>query len=133
MLERIKKLAASRRDFAFETTMASRSFAPFLRRCRKEGYEVRLVFLWLKSIRLAESRVAKRVRGGGHNIPKEVIGRRYRTGVRNFLHLYVPIADQWVVYDNSGSEPRLIARSVDRGRMELLESETWRKILKVGA
>jgi len=70
MLETIHELAAAKRDFAFETTMASRSFVPFLKRCRSEGYEVRLVFLWLHSARLAQSRVAKRVRSGGHVFPR---------------------------------------------------------------
>jgi predicted ABC-type ATPase len=131
MLDTIHELAAAKRDFAFETTMASRTFVPFLKRCRSEGYEVRLVFLWLNSARLAQSRVAKRVRSGGHDIPKEVIKRRYRAGIGNFLHLYVPQADQWAVYDNSGRHPRPIARSIAPGKMQLLQPEIWRKLLTI--
>jgi predicted ABC-type ATPase len=131
MLDAIHELAASRRSFAFETTMASRSFVPFLRRCRASGYEVRLVFLWLKSVRLARSRVAKRVRSGGHDIPMDVIKRRYRVGTHNFLHLYVPLADQWAAYDNSGRKPTLVARSTAPGKMELLQPEVWHKLLNV--
>jgi predicted ABC-type ATPase len=131
MLEAIHELAAAGRDFAFETTMASRSFVPFLKRCRSKGYEVRLIFLWLNSVNLARGRVAKRVRSGGHDIPKDVIKRRYRAGIRNFLQLYVPEADQWAVYDNSGRQPSLVARSTAPGKMELLQAETWRKILDI--
>ena len=129
MLEEIHKLAEARLNFAFETTMASRSFVSFLRQCKLNGYDVRLVFLWLSSVRLAQSRVADRVRSGGHNIPKEVIKRRYRAGIRNFLRLYAPHADQWVVYDNSGDDPNLVVRSMADGKLELHDPTVWRKIL----
>jgi predicted ABC-type ATPase len=129
MLDKIHSLAATKRDFAFETTMASRSFVPFLKQCRLKGYEVRLVFLWLSSVRLAQSRVAERVQSGGHGIPKEVIERRYRSGIKNFVHLYLPQADQWWVYDNSGDLPEMVAQSTERGKMELRSPDIWRRIL----
>ena len=128
MLETIHQLAAKRKDFAFETTMASRAFAPFLRRCRDQGYEINLMFLWLRSVSLAERRVAKRVRAGGHGIPLAVIRRRYRTGLRNFLALYIPLADNWYVYDNSGERTKPIARMISGGRIELHDVSTWRTI-----
>jgi predicted ABC-type ATPase len=128
MLDRIHELAKARRDFAFETTVASRSFVPFLKRSKAEDYEIRLVFLWLRSVRLAQSRVAKRVLGGGHDIAKKVIKHRYRTGIQNFLRLYVPQADQWVLYDNSGDWPKLAVRCTADGKMELREPGTWRNI-----
>jgi predicted ABC-type ATPase len=128
MLEVIHDLAARRKDFAFETTMASRTFAPFLRRCRARGYEINLLFLWLNSIALAERRVAKRVRGGGHGIPRKVIRRRYGAGIRNFLKLYVPLADNWFVYDNSGRHPGLVAQSEAGGKIRLHDAKIWGKI-----
>lgn len=73
--------------------------------------------------------IADRVRRGGHNIPKEVIKRRYRAGVRNFLRLYVPHADQWLVYDNFGDDPNLVVRSMADGKLELHDPTAWRKIL----
>jgi predicted ABC-type ATPase len=128
MLESIHGLADRRKDFAFETTMASRSFAPFLRRCRDRGYEINLLFLWLRSVALAQRRVAKRVRGGGHGIPNDVVRRRYQAGIRNFLRLYVPLADNWYVYDNSGPKTRPVARSVSGGKIQLHDAQTWRRI-----
>jgi len=109
MLERIHYLAKKRVDFAFETTLASRTFAPWITDLRKIGYAFHLVFLWLPNEDFAVARVAERVRMGGHNVPKETIQRRYHAGLRNFFRLYDHLADTWFLYDNSGSEPRLIA------------------------
>jgi predicted ABC-type ATPase len=81
MLARIRQLAAARADLTFETTLASRSFAPWLARLRGDGYRVHLLFLWLGSADLAVSRVAERVRLGGHDVPEAVVRRRYRAGL----------------------------------------------------
>jgi predicted ABC-type ATPase len=131
MLETIHDLADRQKDFAFETTMASRSFAPFLQRCRDQGYEINLLFLWLRSVALAQRRVAKRVRGGGHGIPNDVVRRRYQAGIRNFLKLYVPLADSWFVFDNSGRRPKRIAESISSGKILLHEDQIWRRILTI--
>src|SRR5579872_2516519 len=40
MLTRLHALAAARVSFAFETTLASRNFAPWLRTLRAQGYRV---------------------------------------------------------------------------------------------
>ena len=77
MLTRLSELAGGRGSFAFETTLASRTFAPWLRDLRASGYDVQLVFLWLPSADFAIERVADRVRSGGHNVPEETIRRRY--------------------------------------------------------
>ncbi len=130
MLDTIHGLADRRRDFAFETTMASRTFAPFLRRCRDRGYEINLLFLWLGSMALAQRRVAKRVRAGGHGIPAAVVRRRYQAGVRNFVRLYIPLANNWYVYDNSGPRTRPVARSVAGGKIQLHDERIWRRIQK---
>lgn len=131
MLEAIHNLAAQRKDFAFETTMASRTFALFLRRCRAQGYEINLLFLWLGSVALAKRRVAKRVRGGGHGIPQDVIRRRYRSGVRNFLKLYLPLADNWFAYDNSGRQPEKVAECRTDGKIRLNDAKIWGRICRL--
>jgi predicted ABC-type ATPase len=128
MLESIHNLADRRKDFAFETTMASRSFAPFLQRCRDRGYEINLLFLWLRSVTLAKTRVANRVRAGGHGIPGDVVRRRYRAGIRNFLKLYTPLADNWYVFDNSGDRAKPIAALTSREKFKLHDAQIWRRI-----
>jgi predicted ABC-type ATPase len=115
MLGRVRELARQRVNFAFETTLASRTFAPWLQELRDGGYAFHLVFLWLPSADVAAARVADRVRSGGHSIPLETIQRRYHGGVRNFFRLYRPISTTWVMYDSSHPAPRLIAEG-EHGR-----------------
>ncbi len=87
MLSRLDELAAQRADFAFETTLASRAFAPWLARRILDGYEFHLCFVWLPSAEMAITRVAARVKAGGHDIPAESIRRRYARGIRNLFEL----------------------------------------------
>lgn len=103
MVARLRDLAKHRKNFAFETTLASRSHASWIKRLRESGYKFHLVFLWLSSIELAIRRVEERVRSGGHSVPDEVIRRRYARGLTNLFNLYQPLADTWAAYDNSGS------------------------------
>jgi len=104
MLSRLRELAAHRADFAFETTLASRSFAPWIEELKALDYHFHLVFLWLSSPDLAVARVADRVRMGGHNVPEAVVRRRYRAGLRNFFSRYRPLATTWEMVDNSGGK-----------------------------
>jgi predicted ABC-type ATPase len=98
MLERIRELLKSRQNFAFETTCASRTHLPMLQRCKADGWRVTLVYLWLPSPQAALDRVARRVREGGHDIPGDVVVRRYWAGLFNFRLLYLPLADVAVIY-----------------------------------
>jgi predicted ABC-type ATPase len=126
MIRRLRELARRGQDFAFETTLASRHFAPWLRGLRRSGYAVRLVFLWLPGEDLAVRRVAERVRTGGHGIPEETIRRRYRAGLRNLFALYQPICVEWRAFDNSQvSGPRLVARGAGIRTNEVVDPETW--------
>jgi predicted ABC-type ATPase len=101
MLQRIHELARQRVSFAFEATLAGRSFAPWLADLVRTGYHFHLVFLWLPSADLAVARVADRARLGGHNIPEATVRRRYAAGLRNFFGLYQPISTTWGMHDNS--------------------------------
>lgn len=109
MLEHIKDLAARRRSFAIETTLAARTYAGWLESLRASGYVVHLFYFWLDSPEAAINRVADRVRRGGHFIPDDIIRRRYSRSVNNFLRLYRPVVATWQVYDNTTDRPRLIA------------------------
>ena len=101
MLTRIRYLASQRENFAFETTLASRTFAPWLAKLKAEGYLFHLIFLLLDNADLAVSRVEERVRMGGHFVPEETVRRRYVSGLKNFFILYKKLADSWQMYDNS--------------------------------
>jgi predicted ABC-type ATPase len=127
MLLRMRELAEKRADFAFETTLATRSFAPWLASLTNTGYLVHVVFLWLSSPELAVLRVRERVRAGGHDVPEETIRRRYYRGLRNFFELYRPLAAGWYLYDNSTPVgPRLIARGGHDATEEILDEACWK-------
>jgi predicted ABC-type ATPase len=116
MLERLHALAAERTDFAFETTLAARSLAGWLRSLRETGYFVHLAYFWLNNPDLAVARVRQRVLQGGHNIPEATIRQRYTRSLQNFFSLYRPVVSFWDFYDNTvSSQPILIARGTDGG------------------
>jgi predicted ABC-type ATPase len=132
MLERVRELAAEGKDFAFETTLASRSFAPWIAKLRNEqGYVFRLNYLWIPGPELSIGRIKGRVRDGGHFVPDDVVRRRYAGGLRNFFELYQPIADIWRVFDNSERgerEMRLVAYGESNSRVEVYDDHTWERI-----
>jgi predicted ABC-type ATPase len=109
MLELIAEHVARGESFAFETTLAGRNFARAIDQWRSVGYRVSLIFLALPSAELAIERVAERVRQGGHSVPDEVVRRRFRRGRDHFEALYKPLVDAWMLYDNAGEAPILIA------------------------
>lgn len=109
MLERINALLIEQADFAFETTLSTRSYVSLIKKAKDRGYSITLVFFWLNSPELAIQRVAERVLHGGHNIPTEVIVRRYHRGISNLFQLFIPECDLWMVIDNSTNEMKTIA------------------------
>lgn len=125
MLQRISELGRQRVSFAFETTLASRVFVPHIESLKESVYDFHLVFLWLPSPEVAIARVAERVSGGGHGIPTETIRRRYRRGIGNFFQLYQPLASTWRLYDNSRSEPALIASGVGAHTSWVVNEPLW--------
>jgi predicted ABC-type ATPase len=128
MLRRLAELAREQQSFAFETTLASRSFAPFLRRLKESGYRVHVIYVWLRSPELAVQRVRERVSQGGHSVPESVVRRRYGRGLANFLRIYRPVADSWVLCDNSGDGPVVVARGIRGVVTEVLLQERYDEI-----
>jgi predicted ABC-type ATPase len=108
MLQRIREEVAKGDSFAFETTLANRSYAHSIRAWQAAGYHVALWFLALPSVEAALARVAQRVLQGGHHIPDEVVQRRFMAGRANFEGLYKEQVDAWVLYDNSEAVPVLL-------------------------
>lgn len=110
MLQRIEDLLAKDETFSIETTLATKSYINLVRRAQAQGYQVNILFFWLRTSELALQRVAERVANGGHNIPEDIIKRRYVAGIRNLFQLFIPEVDFWDIYDNS-AKPRVeIAR-----------------------
>jgi len=110
MLQRIKSLITKGQDFAFETTLATKSYKNFVTDAQANGYSVTLIFFYLNSQDLAVKRVETRVKEGGHDIPENVIRRRYENGLNNFFNIYSSIVDEWMFIENSGEPYKLIAQ-----------------------
>jgi predicted ABC-type ATPase len=127
MLERLRELRTSGQDFAFETTLASRSFALFLREAKTSGYRVLLYYITLPSPELAVERVALRVRQGGHHIPTPDVIRRFERSLFNFHTLYRPLVDRWEVLDNSTGRLEPIASGTAK-RAQIQDRAKWQQL-----
>lgn len=131
MLRRIKELLFQKKDFAFETTLSTRSFVGLIKQAKELGYRINLIYLWLDSVQLAIERVKMRVSEGGHNIPTETIIRRYFAGLNNFINLYRDKVDYWMLINNSKTEPELIAEGKLELPNQIHNNETWNLINKL--
>ena len=101
MLTHLKALTAAKQDFAFESTLSSRSFAPFLLQLKAQGYQVAIYYFSLSNALLAVRRVKLRVAMGGHDALADTVRRRFGRSLNNFNSRYLPLADRWAVFDNS--------------------------------
>jgi predicted ABC-type ATPase len=133
MLARLRELGAHRASFGFETTLAGRTYLPFLRDLKRAGYVVELYYFWLRSPDLAVGRVRERVRRGGHNIPEATVRQRYGRSLRNFWQAYRREADSWFVYDNSGPATRLLAAGSREETPEVGDDSRWQEFRKAVA
>lgn len=129
MLDRIEALVNSEADFAFETTLSSHSPLSIIKNAQAKGYVVTLMFFYLRSSELAKSRVRTRVNEGGHNIPDDVIVRRYVRGLVNFFDLYRSQVNDWVFVENSGRPYRIIATG-QNGRDIIQMHDIWSILLE---
>jgi len=126
MLNRLHELARHGKSFAFEKTLATRSYAAWIEELRREGYNFQLIFLWLRSPKLAVQRVHERVLSGGHDVSESVVIRRYARGLKNFREIYQPLADVWSLFDNSDSaEPTLVASGGRDRQIEIRQMDAW--------
>lgn len=130
MLQRIHQLIQEQADFAFETTLSTRSYVSLIHEAQQQGYEIALLFFWLESPELALQRVAERVSKGGHNIPAEIIKRRFYRGLQNLFTLYIPLCHSWVVVDGRNLVQEVIAEGKKEGEKSIINSEIWETVLQ---
>ena len=130
MLNRISELFSSQVDFAFETTLATKSYKQKILDARKNGYNITLLFFWLKNTELAKERVKTRVLEGGHNIKTEIIERRYLNGIINLFDIYLPIVDQALLFDNSEGKHILIAEKSINEDLNVINNEKFNELKK---
>lgn len=129
MIERVLQLMKDGHDFAFETTLATRSYIKLIRKAQSVGYFVTLLFFSLPTPEQAVQRVARRVSQGGHNIPQDVIYRRYEAGLKNLFQLYMPVVDFWSLYDNNTCPTMRIASGWRKGeRLEVTDRTRFEEL-----
>jgi len=128
-LQRLTELADARRDMAFETTLSSRLLLPRIRSMQAAGYLFHLFFFWLPNADMAVKRVAFRVAGGGHNIPEDVIRRRYERGLENFFSYYLLAADSWVLMNNTARPGRRIASRDVGDALSVEDNDLWNQLV----
>lgn len=129
MLQRINSLMESGENFAFETTLSSKSFVTFIHKAKDKGYETILLFFYLNSSEIAIKRVKTRVSEGGHNIPEDVIRRRYKNGLVNFFKLYKPIFDRWI-FVNNAKKPFFLISEFSGEEVTVYSKAIWKKIIE---
>lgn len=125
MIDRVIYLLKEGETFAFETTLSTRSYVNLIKKAQKRGYFVTLLFFSLSTPEQAVQRVAKRVTQGGHNIPTDVVYRRFESGLSNLFNLYMPIVDYWALYDNSNIPTQHIASGELGKEPVILEAEKF--------
>jgi predicted ABC-type ATPase len=131
MLKRLRQLGDAGVDFAFESTLSSRTFAPFLRKLKAQGYQVVIYYFSLANATLAVNRVKIRVIQGGHDVPADVVRRRFGRSLSNFFTIYAPLANQWALFDNSSSPQALPVAAQMADELIITEAKTWQKLQKL--
>lgn len=128
MLKRLHDLAASKVEFAFESTLSSRSFAVFLKKLKLAGYKVIIFYFSLTDARLAYRRVRHRVKLGGHDIPQKTITRRYYRSLKNLFTLYLQLANEWTVLDNSTGKIAKVIAWYSEQKLHIERPKIWKRI-----
>ncbi len=128
MIMKIRYLLRKQKDFAVETTLATRTLLKTVKMAQDAGYTVTLLYFWLNSPELAIERVRARGEAGGHNIPEETIRRRYNVGIYYFFKSYSPVCERWILADNSQIPFRVIADGSKTDIINIKDEETYRKI-----
>lgn len=99
-LAEVHEYIRRRESFAFETTLSGRSYLRMIRQLVSDGWIVQMFYLWLPSVEACLQRVAERVKHGGHNIPADVIKRRYFRSVRNVMFEYAAACNSCICLAN---------------------------------
>ena len=128
MLNRINELLNGAESFAFETTLATKSYKNKIKEAKQKGFNVTLLFFWLQNVELAKERVKIRVTEGGHDIETNVIERRYKNGIKNLFNIYLPITDGALIFDNSLGKHELLAEKTVDGKLAIINKAKFKQL-----
>ena len=130
VLEQINEFAESGVDFGFETTLSGKSYANILKKLKVREYKLHLFFLWIPNSQLAIARIKERTLRGGHDVPSKDVRRRFTRSMVNLFRLYQPLLDSWMIFNNSGIIPVIIAKNID-GNLIVSDEQLFNKIIKM--
>jgi predicted ABC-type ATPase len=128
VLAEFRRFAERGEDFGFETTLSGRTYFRNLAELKSRGYRLHIFFLLLANADVAVSRIRGRVLKGGHNVPEADVRRRFERSLRNFIHLYRPIGDSWMLFDSMLSPPAMLARG-EGGRLEVIDETSYNGVV----
>ncbi|TKJ37879.1 MAG: Zeta toxin family protein [Planctomycetes bacterium B3_Pla] len=129
VLEQIHQFADKGVDFAFETTLSGQLYVNLFKSLKEKGYKIHLFFLWIPDTDLAISRIKSRVAQGGHDVPVQDVLRRFSRSISNFFKLYQSLADSWLLFDNAGVNPILIAEC-KHGKVKITNESSYNTIVQ---
>jgi len=129
VLEQIQEFAEKRVDFAFETTLSGKLYVNLFKSLKKKGYKIHIFFLWVPKADLVVSRIKNRVAQGGHDVPVRDVLRRFNRSITNFFKLYQSLADSWMLFDNSGLTPMLIAESKN-SKIKIIDVNSYNSVIE---
>lgn len=115
----------NKRDFTFEKVLSSPRNVELLKNAKNVGYRIEVVFVLTADPQINVSRVAQRVKNGGHDVPKDKIISRYHKSLDN-ISAMLKIADIMWVVDNSTEKAELIIYSKD-SEISINETPYWNK------
>ena len=131
LLAEIDNFISHKVDFAFETTLAGKTYVNLIKEAKSKGYFIHIFFLWIPNDHLAKERIKQRVRQGGHNVPDVDVERRLSRSLKNFFGLYKVLADSWEIFDNSYIEPKPVVKFNEEG-LQISDKELYQQWVKSG-
>ena len=131
MIKRLNYLCQNQINFAFETTLSSVNYIRFLQQYQNKNHQINLIYFWLNNPQLAIARVKQRVASGGHNIPEDVIIRRYYRGQKNLIESYIPLCNTWLIVDNTKFPNKLIAQKGINQTPIIYQPKSYLQIMEI--
>ncbi len=131
LLKEIDRFISRKVDFSFETTLAGKTYVHLINEAKLKGYSVHIFFLWIPNIHLAKERIKQRVKQGGHHVPDVDVKRRLTRSLSNFFTLYMPLANSWDVFDNSGMDPVLVVKFNEKA-LQVFDKKLYQHWIKSG-
>ena len=92
-----------------ETVLSTPKYRRLVKLAKAHGFEIRLLYVTLKTAKMNIQRVKNRVKKGGHSVPIQKIVERRKRSFKQ-LPWFLDQADFALIYDNSAKTPKLVGK-----------------------